>query len=147
MRRALLAAVVGLALVPGSAVPAAAQDDEALGRFAATLAEAWVAGDADGLVPFLPEEGIHLSLDGADHRGVNRRQARAALARFLADRPGGEVSVRRGEALGGDPPRGLVELVWTVRDAGASEARSFVIFVSLERILDDWCIEEIRVFS
>lgn len=147
MSRSVFGAILLAAVAAGSNAPAAAQDAAAVSDAAGVLAAAWRAGDVEALVPFLPDEGIDLSLEGVDHRGVNRRQARAALARFFEDRPGGEVAVRRAEALGGDPPRGLVELIWTVRTAGTSETRSFVIFVSLTRILDDWSIEEIRVFS
>jgi hypothetical protein len=111
------------------------------------VASAWEAGDPGALQAFLPEDGIDLSLDGSDHRGVSRRQARAALERFLGAWESGAVTVRRAESLGGDPARALVELSWAARAAGTPEERSFVIFVSLERSLDDWSIEEIRVFS
>lgn len=111
------------------------------------LAAAWQAGNAEVLERYLPPTGIDLSLDGTEHRGVGRRQARAALARFLEPWVEGGVEVRRAEALGGDPPRAMLELVWTARAADTPEARTFVIFVSLERIDDDWCIQEIRLFS
>jgi hypothetical protein len=111
------------------------------------LAEAWGSGQLRALESFFPEGGIHLSLQGVDHSGVSRRQARAALERFVADFETRAMSVRRAEALGGTPEHGLVELNWTVRAAGTPEERSFVIFISLERSSDDWYIREIRVFS
>lgn len=139
------AALVLLALVL-TAGPARAQTD-AVTATANALAAAWQTRNADALERFLPPTGIDLSLDGTDHRGVGRRQARAALVRFLEPWTEGGVEVRRAEALGGEPPRALLELVWTARAADTPEARTFVIFVSLERIDDDWCIQEIRLFS
>lgn len=138
-------ALVLLALVL-TAGPARAQTD-AVTATANALAAAWQTRNADALERFLPPTGIDLSLDGTDHRGVGRRQARAALVRFLESWTEGGVEVRRAEALGGEPPRALLELVWTARAADTPEARTFVIFVSLERIDDDWCIQEIRLFS
>lgn len=141
----VFALLVVLGAVLGAA-PAQGQDD-AVTSVAHALAAAWKVGDAPALERFLPPEGIDLSLDGATHRGVGRRQARAALARFLEPWTEGGVVVQRAESLGGEPPRALVELLWTARTADTPEARTFVIFVSLERIDDDWCIQEIRLFS
>lgn len=150
-RRALrqgrrLAALIVVVGVGGGAAPASAQTDDVL-VVADTLAAGWMARDVEALGRLLPAAGIDLSLDGTDHRGVGRRQARAALARFLEPWTDGDIEIRRAESLGGEPPRALLEFLWTARAAGTPEARSFVIFVSLERIDDDWCIQEIRLFS
>ena len=127
--------------------PPAVWGQDAVAEVAPQLADIWASGQLRGLEEFFPDGGIHLSLQGVDHSGVNRRQARAALERFVEGFETRSMSARRAEARGGTPERGLVELIWTVRAAGTPEERSFVIFFSLERSSDDWCIREIRVFS
>ncbi len=121
-----------------------AQDD--VGVVADRIAAAWRGADADSLEVMFPATAVRLSLDATTYEGMSRRQARAALGRFLGGFEAGRVLVRRAESLGGEPPRGIVELEWTVRAPGTPEERSFVIFVSLERSDGDWCIREIRVF-
>lgn len=111
------------------------------------LASAWASGRFAEFDAFLPDRGVHLSLQGTDHRGVNRRQARAAIERFVEGFETERIAVRRAESLGGEPTQALVELDWTARAVGTPEQRSFVIFLSLERSSDEWSIREIRVFS
>jgi hypothetical protein len=125
--------------------PASAQTD--LASFTESIARAWSAGDADALGPYLSDEGIDLSLDGEAHAGVSRRQARAALARFLGNWDAEGVSIRTSEDLGGEPAQALLEFGWEPTARGTPERRSFVIFVSLQRTRDAWRIGEIRVFS
>ncbi len=133
------------AWVPGVAAELRAQSG--LGEISERLAAAWASGRLAEFDAFLSEAGVRLSLEGADHRGVNRRQARAAMERFVEGFDTERIAVRRAESLGGDPLQGLVELDWTARAAGTPEQRSFVIFLSLERSSDAWSIKEIRVFS
>lgn len=128
-------------------VPSAARAQDTVADLGPRLAEVWSSGELRELETFLPDGGIHLSLQGVDHSGVSRRQARAALERFVEDFQTQSMAVRRADTLGGAPEQGLVELNWTVRAAGTPEERSFVIFISLERSSNDWCIKEIRVFS
>jgi hypothetical protein len=134
-------------LVLFALVATAVRGQERLADVGPRVAEAWGSGQLRQLESFFPDEGIHLSLQGVDHRGVSRRQARAALERFVGGFETQAMAVRRAEALGGTPEHGLVELDWTVRAAGTPEERSFVIFISLERSSDAWYIREIRVFS
>ncbi|MBT8336907.1 MAG: DUF4783 domain-containing protein [Gemmatimonadetes bacterium] len=136
------------ALILASVVPAGsahAQTD--LSTLTESIARAWSRGDAEALTPHLSDQGLDLSLDGEAHTGVSRRQARAALAGFLADWDPETVSVRQSENLGGEPVRALLEFGWEPTARGTPERRSFVIFVSLQRTLEAWRIEEIRVFS
>ena len=142
----MVRALCALALaVAGWASPVLGQAD--LAGFTESIARAWSAGDADALAPYLSREGLDLSLDGEAHVGVSGRQARAALAGFLGDWDPDVVTVRQSEDLGGEPVRALLEFGWEPTARGTPERRSFVIFVSLQRILDAWRIEEIRVFS
>ena len=67
--------------------------------------------------------------------------------RRRAEEIGARLEVRQAEVLGGQPQRALLEFTWAPTARGTPERRSFVIFVSLRRTLDQWCIEEIRVFS
>ncbi len=144
---ASLASLALLAAAPLALHPAAARAQDTVADLGPRLAEVWASGELRGLDAFLPDGGIHLSLQGVDHSGVSRRQARAALERFVGGFQTQAMTVRRADTLGGTPEQGLVELVWTVRAAGTPEERSFVIFISLERSSNDWCIKEIRVFS
>ena len=141
-----VAGCAGGALVLLGLIATSVRGQEGLSVVAPRVAEAWGSGQLRQLESFFPDEGIHLSLQGVDHRGVSRRQARAALERFVDGFETEAMAVRRAEALGGTPEQGLVELDWTVRAAGTPEERSFVIFISLERSSDDWYIREIRVF-
>ena len=140
-----LATVVAALAATALVTPLHAQPE--LESISTRFADGWSAGDAAALMPDLLEEGIDLSLDGDAHAGVSRRQARAALDRFLGDWDPEEVEVRQAEVLGGQPQRALLEFTWAPTARGTPERRSFVIFVSLRRTLDQWCIEEIRVFS
>ncbi|NNF39667.1 MAG: hypothetical protein HKN71_13430 [Gemmatimonadetes bacterium] len=145
MIRPTIRALAALLTVVLVATPARAQDGVA--EVGGLLAQAWAGGQVADVETFLPDGGIHLSLHGVDHSGVSRRQARAALERFLGDFETESMSVRRAESLGGTPSQGLVELAWIARAVGTAEERPFVIFISLERSSNDWCIKEIRVFS
>jgi len=121
-----------------------AESPEALGDLAA---RAWTRQDAGALGALLAPDGLTLRLEGQGHSGVSARQARASLASFLDRHEPGEARVRRAAALGGDPPRGMVELEWTTAPRGTREPVRFVIFLGLTRVGDRWRVVEIRVLS
>lgn len=138
----ILAAVAALASPPVCAQDRA-NSPEGLARSAAA---AWARQDARALEAMLAPAGITLRLDSQSRTGVSARQARASLEAFFGRHGGGETRVRRSAALGGDPPRGLVELDWSTAPRGSSEPLAYVIFLGLLRGDDErWRVVEIRV--
>jgi hypothetical protein len=73
------------------------------------------------------------------------RQARAALAEFLASRSSGRLDEQRSGELGGTPARGSAEFRWQTVVDGTSEAMVHAIFVGFTRDGTSWRITEIRV--
>lgn len=144
MRRARWALVLALLVVPAGLQAQGAASPEALGDRAA---RAWTRHDAGALGALLASDGITLRLEGQGHSGVSARQAQASLASFLSRHEPGEARVRRAAALGGDPPRGLVELEWITAPRGTREPVRYVIFLGLTRVGDRWRVVEIRVLS
>jgi hypothetical protein len=139
---ALFTALGALAAAPAVVVAQAGDSPEAL---AGTAARAWGSGDIRALQSLLASEGITLRVDEQAHTGVNARQARASLERFIGRHEPGEVGIRRATALGGDPPRGLVELDWRTTLRDAPEPVSYVIFLGLTLADDRWRVVEIRI--
>jgi hypothetical protein len=139
-----LAGAAGSALAPPPIQGQATDSPEALARVAAT---AWARHDARALEALLAPSGITLRLDAQGHTGVNARQARASLEDFFGGFERGEAGVRRAASLGGDPARGIVEILWTAAPRGARDRASRVIFLGLARVGGRWRVVEIRVHS
>jgi hypothetical protein len=139
---ALFAALAALAVAPAHLAAQTGDSPEALAR---TAAQAWGGGNVRALQSLLASEGITLRVDEQAHTGVNARQARASLERFIGRHEPGEVGIRRATALGGDPPRGLVELDWRTTLRDAPEPVSYVIFLGLTLADDRWRVVEIRI--
>lgn len=125
--------------------PLAGQAGESPAALARIAAAAWQRHDARALEGLLAPDGITLSLEGQGHSGVGVRQARASIEAFIGRHASGETRVRRASELGGDPPKGLVELEWRTAPRGSAEERRYVIFFGLERAAGEWRIAEIRI--
>lgn len=142
MRRVILVAGA-LGLLAARPEP---PDQSALDGAAVAFARAWGRGDADGVAGALAPDGIRLHLGGVGHAMVSGRQARAAVAEFLASRASGRLETRSVSELGGDPPRGSAEYRWQTVVHGTSESVGYTIFVGFTRANGGWRISEIRVF-
>ena len=120
-------------------------EDAGATETAEAFVAAWSRGDAGALQSLLRPTGLRMQVDARNQGGVSARQVGAALRAFLLRHEVGEVSARRIEVLGGDPPRGLAELDWRTRVRGAKETVAYVIFLGLERADDRWRVAEIRI--
>lgn len=125
--------------------PLAAQAGESPAALARAAAAAWERQDARALEALLAPDGITLRLEDQMHSGVGARQARASLEAFIGRHAAGETRVLRASELGGDPPKGLVELEWHTAPRGSAEEKRYVIFFGLERVTDEWRIAEVRI--
>lgn len=134
----LMGAATGL----GATLPSQSGLDAAAAQFQ----RAWSARDADAIASALAPEGIRLQLAGERHPLLSGRQARAAIAEFLASRAGGRVEAREVRELGGEPPRGSAEFRWQTVVQGTSEPVTHTIFVEFVRGGSGWRITQIRVF-
>lgn len=90
-------------------------------------------------------DGLALHLGGEVHPALGIRQTRAALQDFLKETGEGTARPVRSEILGGEQPRGLVELGWTPAPGSLPAPAGYSVFIGLQRRSDGWRATEIRI--
>ena len=57
------------------------------------------------------------------------------------------MRVTQARSLGGDPPRGFVELAWTPLPVGTSEPLSYTVYAGFELGPEGWRLSDLRVLD
>jgi hypothetical protein len=130
-----------LAALLAAAQPAAGQSS--LQVAADSVTAAWHRGDVAAVAAWMPEDGIEIHVGTESHPTLNLRQARAVLARVLADRGSGQAVKGRVEAQEGPPLGGFVEIHW--RPADPELRAGHTVFVGFLEREGRWRISEVRV--
>ena len=142
MRRLCLTLAFVLAALPGTVLPAAAQNlEQSLNRVAA----AWHRGDAGAITELGAAAGISIDVDGSTVGPLGPRQAAAVLRRVFEDRESVTVRTSLTRAVGGEPARAFGELTWEVRSRGTTIPEQSKLFVALVHEAGQWRITEIRL--
>ena len=121
-----------------------AQDE--LGATARALAAAWSRSDGDAMAQLLDEDGVHLALPDKDHGTLDRRNAVAAVERFLDRYPVQRAELARASEVGeGSTGRAFAEIRWEAVAPGTSETVRYTLFAGLARTGRAWRVVELRV--
>lgn len=144
----LLVSLGWAGMVPAAPLAAQGQSgtaDSVLSSTARDFATHWAAGRADSLAQHLAPEGIRLHLDGPARMAIPPRQAVAAVREFLRGFDEGATEILRAAVAGGTEDQGFVEMAWTARVAGTSQAVEYTLFLSMARAGERWRVEELRL--
>ncbi len=136
--------MAGLVAALFIADPAAGQQ-RALEQASESFAQALAAGDASRIAEALRPDDVTLALLGREHGSLERRRAVSALTDFLGAHESREMTVKRISVVGGKPPRGFAEFVWTAARPETAELMRFTVFAEFVQEGQDWQVSEVRV--
>jgi hypothetical protein len=139
LRRLVLCALVAAAAMPR---PLHAQELEQITQ---RMAAAWGRGDAGAITGLAARSGISVDVDGSGGGPVSPRQAAAMLRRIFDERQTVDVRTGNTRIVGGSPPRGFGEFVWSARARGTSIPERRTVFIAFVREDEGWRITQIRL--
>jgi len=126
--------------------PIEGQEDPGLVNAVERAARLWNDGQSDSPSLMAETQGVRMTLLGDDLGLLERRQATAALSRFLEPLEGQSISVAERRTVGSAPATAYAELAWAAIRPGIPELQSFTVFLGFRRpIGEEWRLTEIRV--
>ncbi len=112
------------------------------------IAGAWRQNNDKAIAALISSDGASIETGSGRLGPLGPRQAAAVLRMLFDERTTQEVSMRKIQEVGGDPPRAYGEVVWVALRPQTTQPTRVVVFVEMALEQDrNWRITRIRLIS
>ena len=112
------------------------------------IAGAWRQNNDKAIAALISSDGASIETGSGRFGPLGPRQAAAVLRMLCDERTTQEVSMRKIQEVGGNPPRAYGEVIWVTLRPQTTQPTRVVVFVEMALEQDrNWRITRIRLIS